>query len=138
MDGGGRRGGLPMARRKVLVTGATGYVASRLLPGIRDRYDLTLIDVRTTTRDGAPIEGAQVANLLEDDWETLRPFFAGQDSIVHLAFNRAPDAAMSGAQRATRLTPGSAYEAERANVDMAYRVFQLALEENVRRVVVAS
>ena len=45
---------------------------------------------------------------------------------------------MSGAQRATRLTPGSAYEAERANVDMAYRVFQLALEENVRRVVVAS
>ncbi|MGI8687956.1 MAG: NAD-dependent epimerase/dehydratase family protein, partial [Thermomicrobiales bacterium] len=61
-----------------------------------------------------------------------------QDAIVHLAFNRSPDAAMSGTHRATRLTPGSAYEAERANVDMAYRVFQLALEENVRRVVVAS
>lgn len=127
-----------MAQRKVLVTGATGYIASLLLPALRERYDLTLIDVRATRGDGTPVEGAQIANVLHDDMETLRPFFHGQDSIIHLAFNRAPDAAMSGAARATRLTPGSAYEAERANVDMAYRVFQLALEENVRRVVVAS
>ncbi|MDQ6604454.1 MAG: NAD(P)-dependent oxidoreductase [Chloroflexota bacterium] len=127
-----------MANRKVLVTGATGYIASRLLPGLQGRYDLTLVDVRATRGDGTPIAGVQVANLLEDDDETLRPFFRGQDAIVHLAFNRSPDAAMSTSQRATRLTPGSAYEAERANVDMAYRVFQLALEENVRRVVVAS
>jgi hypothetical protein len=127
-----------MSQRKVLVTGATGYVASRMLPALRERYDLTLIDVRATRGDGTAVEGAQIANLLEDDLETLRPFFRGQDAIIHLAFNRAPDAAMSGSQRATRLTPGSAYEAERANVDMAYRVFQLALEENVRRVVVAS
>jgi len=127
-----------MANRKVLVTGATGYIASRLLPGLQGRYDLTLVDVRATRGDGTPAEGVQVANLLEDDAETLRPLFRGQDAIVHLAFNRSPDAAMSTAQRATRLTPGSAYEAERANVDMAYRVFQLALEENVRRVVVAS
>jgi hypothetical protein len=127
-----------MSQRKVLVTGATGYVASRMLPALRERYDLTLIDVRATRSDGTAVEGAQVANLLEDDPETLRPFFRGQEAIIHLAFNRAPDAAMSGSQRATRLTPGSAYAAERANVDMAYRVFQLALEENVHRVVVAS
>ncbi len=127
-----------MANRKVLVTGATGYIASRLLPGLQGRYDLTLVDVRATRGDGTPVADVQVANLLEDDDETLRPFFRGQDAIVHLAFNRSPDAAMSTGQRATRLTPGSAYEAERANVDMAYRVFQLALEENVRRVVVAS
>ncbi|HEY8292859.1 MAG TPA: NAD(P)-dependent oxidoreductase [Thermomicrobiales bacterium] len=127
-----------MANRKVLVTGATGYIASRLLPGLHGRYDLTLLDVRPTRGDGTLVERIQTANLLEDDMETLRPFFRGQDAIVHLAFNRAPNTAMSGTQRATRLTSGSAYEAERANVDMAYRVFQLALEENVRRVVVAS
>jgi hypothetical protein len=127
-----------MAGRRLLVTGATGYVAGRMLPALRERYDLTLIDVRATRSDGTAVEGVQTANLLDDDPETLRPFFQGQDAIIHLAFNRAPDAAMSGAQRATRLTPGSAYAAERANVDMAYRVFQLALEENVRRVVVAS
>ena len=102
-----------MAQRKVLVTGATGYVASRMLPALRERYDLTLIDVRATRSDGTPVEGAQIANLLEDDPETLRPFFREQDAIIHLAFNRAPDAAMSGSQRATRLTPGSAYAAER-------------------------
>ena len=88
----------------------------------RDRYDLTLMDVRTTQREGAEVEGVQIADLLHDDTESLRRYFAGQDSVVHLAFNRAPDAAMSGAQRATRLTPGSPYEAERGNVDMAYRV----------------
>ncbi len=127
-----------MGGRKVLVTGATGYIASLLLPALRDRYDLTLVDVRDTRGDGTPVEGVRVANLLNDDPELLRPLFRDQDSIIHLAFNRGSDAAMSGSQRATRLTPGSAYEAERANVDMAYRVFQLALEENVRRVVVAS
>jgi hypothetical protein len=127
-----------MAQRRVLVTGATGYVASLLLPALRDRYDLTLIDVRATRGDGTPVEGAQVANLLQDDPEDLRRFFVGQDAIVHLAFNRAPNAAMSGSQRANRLTPGSAYEAERANVDMAYRVLELAMEENVRRTVIAS
>jgi hypothetical protein len=127
-----------MAQRKVLVTGATGYVASLVLPSLRERYDLTLMDVRTTRRDGTEVEGTQVADLLNDEPESLRRFFAGQDSVVHLAFNRAPDAAMSGAQRATRLTPGSPYEAERGNVDMAYRVLQFALDEEIRRVVIAS
>lgn len=127
-----------MAQRRVLVTGATGYVASLILPALRERYDLTLIDVRAARGDGTPVEGTRVVNLLNDDWETLRPSFAGQDSIVHLAFNRDTGAAMSGAHRATRLTPGSSYEAERGNVDMAYRVLQLALEEGVRRVVIAS
>lgn len=127
-----------MAQRKVLVTGATGYVAGLILPALRERYDLTLIDVRAARGDGTPVEGTQRVNLLDDDWETLRPYFAGQDSVVHLAFNRDADAAMSGARRATRLTPGSSYEAERGNVDMAYRVLQLALEEQIRRVVIAS
>src|SRR5947209_11442534 len=117
-----------VAQRKVLVTGATGYIASLVLPALRERYDLTLIDVRTARRDGTEVEGAQIADLLNDDFESLRRFFTGQDSVVHLAFNRAPDAAMSGAQRANRLTPGSPYEAERGNVDMAYRVLEFALE----------
>lgn len=37
------------ARKTVVVTGATGYVASRLLPAFRERYDLRLVDV---TREG--------------------------------------------------------------------------------------
>ena len=37
-----------MDRRKVLVTGAAGYVAAQMLPTLRERYDCTLIDVTTT------------------------------------------------------------------------------------------
>lgn len=127
-----------MARRKVLVTGATGYIAGRLLPGLRDRYDLTLVDVRGTTRDGTPVAGVRTADLLQDDLETLRPLFRGQDSVVHLAFNRDPQPAPRGVQLPAGGDAANSYAAERANIDLAYRVFLLAQEEGVRRVVVAS
>ena len=33
-----------MARAKILMTGAAGYIASQLLPTFRARYDLVLVD----------------------------------------------------------------------------------------------
>lgn len=126
-----------MAQRRVLITGATGYIAGRLLPGLRDRYNLTLTDVRTATGDGTPVEGVRAADLLREDPEQLRPLFRGQDSVVHLAFNRDPLPTSGGALAATSAARNT-YAAERANIDLAYRVFQLAQEEGVRRVVVAS
>ena len=48
-----------MARLKVVVTGAAGYIASQLLPAFRERYDLVLLDNREHTRDGALVEGVQ-------------------------------------------------------------------------------
>ncbi|HET8627262.1 MAG TPA: NAD(P)-dependent oxidoreductase [Thermomicrobiales bacterium] len=127
-----------MAQRKVLVTGATGYIAERLLPGLRGHYDLTLTDVRGTTADGTPVEGVRTADLLHDDLDALRPLFQGQDSVVHLAFNRDPRPAPRGDGLAATSAAGNTYEAERANIDLAYRVFLLAREAGVRRVVVAS
>ncbi len=127
-----------MARQRVLITGATGYIAQRLLPGIRERYDLTLVDRRGTTSDGTPVEGVRIADLLRDDPEQLRPLFRGQDSVVHLAFHREPQPAPPPGQLAAASAAGNTYEAERANIDLAYRVFQLAQAEGVRRVVVAS
>ena len=32
--------------RKVLITGASGYVAGRMLPEFRQRYELVLLDVK--------------------------------------------------------------------------------------------
>ncbi len=43
-----------MPPRKVLMTGATGYIASQLLPAFRERYELTLLDV-TSTRQGQAV-----------------------------------------------------------------------------------
>jgi NAD+ dependent glucose-6-phosphate dehydrogenase len=127
-----------MAQRKVLITGATGYVATRLLPGLRGRYDLTLVDLRGTTRDGTPVEGVQIADVLRADLGELRPLFRGQDSVIHLAFNTAPRLAPREGQPAPTGSAANTYEAEFANIDLAHRVFQLSQEEGVRRVVMAS
>ena len=75
-------------RRTVLVTGATGYIASQMLPTFRERYDLRLIDVRDTDRDGNKVPGAQVVDMLDGPDEQIRPLFTGCDAVVHLAYHR--------------------------------------------------
>jgi NAD dependent epimerase/dehydratase family len=120
----------PPRRPRVVVTGATGYIASQLLPAFRQRYDLTLLDVRTTDRRGQPVEGVRVADMLSDDLDALRPHFRGADAVVHLGYYRPPATGVSGA--------GKAYLDERPNVDMAEHVYRLALDEGLRRVVAAS
>ncbi len=118
-------------RRRVLVTGATGYIAGQLLPTFRERYDLLLVDVRATDGRGTQVEGVQVLDLAGVPLEEVRPMFRDCDSVVHLAYHRPASADPES-------WLGRGYEDERRNVDMAQRVFQLALDEGVRRVVVAS
>ena len=119
------------SRRTVLVTGATGYIASQMLPTFRERYDLRLIDIRDTDRDGNTVEGVQVASMLDGPDEVVRPLVTGCDAVVHLAYHR-------GALTTGPTGRGRGYADERPNVDMADRVLRLALEEGVRRVVMAS
>jgi nucleoside-diphosphate-sugar epimerase len=112
----------------VLVTGAAGYIASYLLPAFRPKYDLRLVDVRTTDGKGRSVAGVQVRDVSNPrDLDANRDLFRGVGAVVHLAFLRP-----RGRAAADR------YFAERGNVDMAYAIYQLALDEGVRRVVVAS
>jgi NAD+ dependent glucose-6-phosphate dehydrogenase len=112
----------------VLITGAAGYIAGYLLPEFRRRYDLRLVDNRAVDGLGRPVEGLIVRDLAGlERLEEQRDLFRGVDAVVHLAFLR-PDGPGSHAR----------YLAERGNVDLAYLIYQLALEEGVRRVVVAS
>jgi hypothetical protein len=116
-----------MGKLRVLLTGATGYIAGQLLPAFRERYDLRLIDLRREDRSGQPVEGVEIADLLADDRASLVRLFAGIDVVVHAAYHR-PTGSDHQAQ----------YDGERRNVDMMQRVYQLALDQGVRRVVAAS
>lgn len=117
-----------MSKAKVLITGASGYVASLMLPELRERYDLVLLDVKTNDRDGNEVPGVQIADLIDKDRDKYRHFFKGVDAVVHLGFTRPPSRDGSDLQ----------FDAEMANVQMAYNVYQTSWEEGVRRVVVAS
>src|SRR5207249_222623 len=112
----------------VLVTGAAGYIAGYVLPAFRERFTLRLVDTRERDGLGRPVEGLQVRDVSHlERRDDCRDLFRGADAVVHLAFIRAAGRG-----------PHERYLAERANVDMAYLVYQLALEEGVRRVGVAS
>jgi hypothetical protein len=110
------------------VTGAAGYVAGRMLPALRERYDLTLLDVRGTDRQGNEVPGVQIADLLDRNRDAYRRHFGGADAVIHCGFTRP----------AGREDRDGYFQAEMENVRMAYNVYQVSLEENVRRVVVCS
>src|SRR3712207_4583380 len=115
------------AKLRVLLTGATGYIAGQLLPAFRERYDLTLIDVRDKDASGERVEGIEVVDVLSADDSALEPFFSDTDVVVHC-----------GHFKAEGEDPRSLYEGARRNVEMMQRVYQLSLECGVRRVVAAS
>jgi len=108
----------------VLVTGATGYIATLLLPALRERYALTLIDVKNIDRQGHVVDDVELLDLLDDRNDRLAELCTGVDTIVHCGFRRP--------------TEPATYAAERANVDMTARVFDAAAATNVQRVVCTS
>jgi len=116
-----------MAKLRVMLTGATGYIAGQLLPAFRERYDLLLIDSRVENGAGQAISGVELFDLLSASAADLKGIFAGIDVVVHAAYHRpaGPD-------------PQSQYDGERRNIDMMQRVYQTALDQGVRRVVAAS
>ena len=115
-----------MANKKVLITGAAGYIASQMLPTFRQRYDLVMLDVSTSDRDGNPVEGVQVADLIDDDRSKYAHHFEGVDAVVHLGYRA----------RSGELIDH--YYFERQNVAMAYNVLRCAFDAGVERVVIAS
>jgi hypothetical protein len=116
-----------MAKLQALLTGATGYIAGQLLPAFRERYDLRLIDTRRDNGAGQPIDGVEVIDLLTASSADLKAVFTGLDVVVHSAY-----------QRSDGSDPQSQYDGERRNIDMMQRVYQMALDYGVRRVVAAS
>jgi nucleoside-diphosphate-sugar epimerase len=130
-----------MAKRRVVLTGAAGYISAQLLPEFRRRYDLTLLDVKK----GSVADVIEV-DLADPDLEAYRRHFKGADAVVHNAYTWDPT---RGGQHENHWLPPEkdpspypagmdGYVDERTNIDMVYRVLRLAVEESIPRVVIAS
>ena len=52
---------------KVLITGATGYVADQMLAFMKEQYETVLIDTREVNRRGEPVEGVNIVDLIDPD-----------------------------------------------------------------------
>ena len=113
-----------MSTRRVLVTGATGYIATLVLPALLQRYALTLVDVKREDREGHQVDDVEILDLLNDPDDRLIDLCADVATIVHCGFRRASEPVT--------------YAGERANLDMTARVFEAAAATDVQRVVCTS
>jgi uronate dehydrogenase len=109
-----------MHRERVLVTGARGRVAGQLLPAVRDRWDLRLLDHAGDGDDlGAPLLVGELT-----DRRLLATALDGVDAVVHLAGNPDPEAPWS--------------QLRDPNVEGFAALLDVARDRGVRRVVFAS
>ena len=116
--------------KTVLLTGASGYIAAQLRDELARRYDLRMVDVRAADRDGAPVHGVEVADLIDPDRSQYAHLFDGVDAVVHLGYKRSGG---FGGERGI-----DAFDVELENVRMAGNVYRAAFEAGVKRVVMAS
>ena len=132
-----------MPSLKVVVTGASGYISNAFLPTFSERYDLTLLGVSKETKTGWNDNIIEV-NLTNPNVDHNGEHFTGADVIIHNARydHRANPKFTTGPNHKRKKDrpqqPVDGYLAARQNLDMAYNIYKLALQKNIRRVVAAS
>ena len=108
-----------MAKKRIVVTGACGYIAQRMWPELSERYDLVALDVGEMTGKGIKLSGVRVCDLTDPDRSKYHDHFVGADAVLHCAFVSAP-----GLDATTWQNNSDAkFQAEYANVGMAYNVY---------------
>lgn len=115
-----------MPKPKVVLTGATGYMAGRMRTKLQDRYDLTMLDVKSTDPEGNRIPDVHEVDLINRDRDQYRELFRGADAVVHSGFKGTVDSMHTD------------FWKEVDNVTMCYNVYQTCIEEGVRRLVMMS
>ncbi|HCR18083.1 MAG TPA: NAD(P)-dependent oxidoreductase [Candidatus Latescibacteria bacterium] len=115
-----------MPKPKVVLTGATGYLAGRMRTKLQDRYDLTMLDVKSTDPEGNRIRDVHEVDLINRDRDQYRELFRGADAVVHSGFKGTVDSMHTD------------FWKEVDNVTMCYNVYQTCIEEGVRRLVMMS
>lgn len=70
----------PATRPRILITGAAGQVAKRILPYLTANFDLVLTD-----RQASEIEGRKIQALDITDYSAVQAAMESVDAVVHLA-----------------------------------------------------
>jgi nucleoside-diphosphate-sugar epimerase len=104
--------------KRVLITGAAGNLGRKLANHLQGRYDLRLLDQKSS--DNSPV---QIADLAQWDAAWVQ-HFAGVDTVVHLAANPNP--------------MPDWFELLESNMDTVVNVFTAAAQQGVKRVIYAS
>ena len=128
-----------MRRLKILITGANGYLSRQLLPALSSRFELVLLDV--TGASEGQFGRVHAVDLSSTDLDSIRPHFRGVDVVIHNAYHwreDLPTAVSDHWQSELPRLSVEGYFVERTNLDMAFNVLRMALEEGVRRVVLTS
>ena len=115
-----------MSKPKVVLTGATGYMAGRMRSELQNRYDLTMLDVKSTDPGGKQIPGITEVDLINRDRDQYRHHFDGADAVVHSGFKGTVDSMHTD------------FWKEVDNVTMCYNVYQTCIDVGVRRLVMMS
>jgi len=79
-----------MTKKRVVITGACGYIVQRNWEELNERYDLVALDVATRRGDGREVPGVKVCDLTDENRNTYRHHFEGADAVYHSAFVKAP------------------------------------------------
>ena len=122
-----------MEKLKVLMTGASGYIASLMLPTMRDHFDLVLADVSDTDRDGNKIQGVHITDFIDTNRSKYAHLFKGVDAVIHLAFKPHN---VRGYE--FEKAPIDRFDNEHENIQMANNIYRSAYDAGVRRIAVAS
>ena len=113
-------------KKRLLMTGAAGYVADQMLSRFREKYELVLLDTSTKNRRGEDVEGVNMIDLIDEDRTRYAHFFEEVDAVIHLAYKRRTG------------QPLDHFYDERENVQMAYNVLRSSYDSGVKRVAIAS
>lgn len=106
-------------KRKVLITGAAGTIGNAIYIGLKndDRYDILGTDIKVD-------EGQEIIQMDISDQEQMEKLLKGVDTVLHFAWIKDEDDFLG------KVLSG--------NVANAYKLFEAAVHNEVKRIVFAS
>ena len=123
-----------MSKKRVVLTGASGYIAQRMFDELNERWELVPLDVKSTGPDGKEIPGIIICDLNDPNRDAYRAHFTGAEAVIHCGYVRSHEMGAGNWED----NSDEKFRTEYANVAMAYNVYKVAQEQGVKRVVVAS